>query len=168
MIATTERATPLNTSQAFRLEAFWSALPQWAERIQRHVEQSIQASDQNLGHLEELVLKDTQEIQRRAVGEAAQKKADGTPPRCPGCGNLLRRVTAGHARSFETRFGSITIQRARGYCKRCHKWRFPADTALGLADTAGYSPSVQEMAALGVSKLPVAEAEMVIERLAGV
>jgi len=132
------------------------------------VEQSIGASDQNLGHLEELVLKDTKEIQRKAVEEAAQKKAEGTPPRCPCCGNLLRRVTTGHTRSFETRFGSITIGRARGYCKRCHKWRFPADTALGLAETAGYSPSVQEMAALGVSKLPVAEAEMVIERLAGV
>jgi hypothetical protein len=53
------------------------------------------------------------------------------------CGNLLRRVTTGHARSFETRFCSITIRRVRGYCKGCHKWRFPADAALGLADTAG-------------------------------
>lgn len=150
------------------LEAFCSELPRWAERIQMRVQHSVQASDQNLGHLEELVLKETKEIQRKAVEEAAQKKADGTPPRCPCCGNLLRRVTLGHSRSFETRFGSITIERARGYCKRCRKWRFPADSALGLAETAGYSPSVQEMAALGVSKLPVAEAQMVIERLAGV
>ena len=163
-----EKPTCSKSSKTFCLEAFCAALPQWAEHIQMRVEQSIGASDQNLGHLEELVLKDTKEIQRMAVEEAAQKKAEGTPPRCPCCGNLLRRVTTGHTRSFETRFGSITIGRARGYCKRCHKWRFPADTALGLAETAGYSPSVQEMAALGVSKLPVAEAEMVIERLAGV
>jgi hypothetical protein len=168
MMTIIENPTSSKGSKTFCLEAFCAALPQWAERIQMRVEQSIGASDQNLGHLEELVLKDTKEIQRKAVEEAAQKKAEGTPPRCPCCGNLLRRVTTGHARSFETRFGSISIRRARGYCKRCHKWRFPADAALGLAETAGYSPSVQEMAALGVSKLPVAEAEMVIERLAGV
>src|SRR2546428_5902122 len=164
---TEEPASAKNTksSNSFCLEAFCAALPQWAERLQMRVEQSIQASDQNLGHLEELVLKDTKEIQRKAVEQAAQKKAEATPPRCPCCGRLLSRVTEGHARSFETRFGSITIQRARGYCKRCRKWRFPADHALGLADTAGYSPSVQEMAALGVSKLPGAEAEMGIERL---
>lgn len=171
MMTITEKPAVAKTSKpsrSFCLEAFCAALLPWAERIQMRVEQSIQASDQNLGHLEELVLKDPQELQRQAVEEAAQKKADGTPPRCPCCGNLLRRVTQDHARSFETRFGTITIQRARGYCKRCHKWRFPADAALGLTDTAGYSPSVQEMAALGVSKLPVAEAEMVIERLAGV
>jgi len=37
-----------------------------------------------------------------------------------------------------------------------------------LEDTAGYSPGVQEIAALAVSKLPVAEASAVVERLAGV
>ena len=39
----------------------------------------------------------------------------------------------------------MTIRRLCGYCKRCRKWRFPADTALGLEETAGYSPAVQEM-----------------------
>jgi hypothetical protein len=168
MTITIKKPTLPKTSKAFCLESFCAELPQWAKRLQIGVEQSIEASDQNLGHLEELVLKETKEIQRKAVEEAAQKKAASTPPRCPCCGNLLRRVTGGHARSFESRFGSITIERVRGYCKRCHKWRFPADAVLGLAETAGYSPSVQEMAALAVSKLPVAEAERVIERLAGV
>jgi len=168
MMTLTEKPTSTKASKTFCLEAFCAALPQWAERIQRRVQQSLQASDQNLGHLEELLLKDTKEIQRQAVEEAAQKKAEGVPARCPCCGQLLRRVTSGHSRSFETRFGSITLQRTRGYCKRCRKWRYPADAALGLAETAGYSPSVQEMAALAVSKLPVAEAERVIERLAGV
>ena len=168
MKAITTSSRAVKEAKPFCLESFCAALPQWAERLQMQIEQSIQASDQNLGHLEELVLRDTKEIQRKAVEEAAQKKADGTLARCPCCGNVLRRVTTGHSRSFETRFGTITISRARGYCKRCRKWRFPADYALGLAETAGYSPSVQEMAALGVSKLPVAEAEMVIQRLAGV
>lgn len=44
----------------------------------------------------------------------------------------------------------------------------PADSALGLAETAGYSPSVQEMGALLVSKMPVSEASLVLEHLTGV
>ena len=39
---------------------------------------------------------------------------------------------------------------------------------MGLSDTGGASPSVQEMAALTVSKMPVKEASAVIERLTGV
>jgi hypothetical protein len=39
---------------------------------------------------------------------------------------------------------------------------------LGVADTGGASPAVQELAALAVSKMPVAEAEAVLERMAGV
>jgi hypothetical protein len=39
---------------------------------------------------------------------------------------------------------------------------------LSLSDTGGASPSVQEMAALTVSKMPVKEASAVIERLTGV
>src|SRR6185436_1202509 len=77
----------------------------------------------------------------------------------------LSRVTGGHGRSFESRFGTIRVERARGYCKRCRKWRFPADVALGLEETAGYSPRVQEMSALLASKMPVAEASAVLEHL---
>ena len=39
---------------------------------------------------------------------------------------------------------------------------------LGLENTAGYSPGVQELAALAVRRFPVAEASVVIERLTGV
>jgi len=84
------------------------------------------------------------------------------------CGKPLSRVTANHQRSFECKFGSLTIQRTRGYCKRCRKWRFPADAVLGLEETAGYSPRVQEMAALLASKMPVGEASVVLEHLTGV
>jgi hypothetical protein len=87
---------------------------------------------------------------------------------CPVCQQKLSRLSAGHPRTFDTRFGSITIQRSRGYCKRCRKWRVPADAALGLEETAGYSPAVQEMAALLASKMPVEEASVVLERLTGV
>jgi hypothetical protein len=110
----------------------------------------------------------SRELLRQAAEKAAQQKADGTPPICPVCGHKLSRLSADHARSFECRFGSITVRRCRGYCRRCRKWRFPADTVLGLEETAGYSPRVQEMAALLASKMPVAEASAVLEHLTGV
>jgi hypothetical protein len=111
---------------------------------------------------------DVQSLLREAVQRGAQAKADNTPPLCPVCQQKLSRLSADHPRTFDTRFGAITVNRTRGYCKRCRKWRVPADTALGLEETAGYSPAVQEMAALLASKMPVEEARVVLERLTGV
>lgn len=136
--------------------------------LERSIQRLIVASDQNLGHLERQAAADVQELLRQSVERGAQAKADGTPPRCPVCGQPLSRVSQGHSRTFETRFGSITVQRSRGYCKRCRKWRVPADTALGLEETAGYSPAVQDMAALLASKMPVEQASEVLEHLTGV
>lgn len=126
------------------------------------------ASDQNLGHFEVQVAHDVQELLRQAIQRGAQAKADATPPVCPVCGHPLTRLASGHARTFQSRYGSITVQRTRGYCKRCRKWRTPADAALGLEQSAGYSPAVQDMAALLASKMPVAEASAVLEHLTGV
>jgi hypothetical protein len=136
------------------------------------LEQSIQrctlASDQNLGHLEVQAARDVQELLRAAMERGAQAKADSTPPLCPVCQQKLSRLSAEHPRTFECRYGSINVRRTRGYCKRCRKWRVPADTALGLEESAGYSPAVQEMAALLASKMPVEDASVVLEHLTGV
>jgi hypothetical protein len=140
----------------------------WQERLQAGLGRVINAEDQTMGHLEEEVLGKTKELQRAVLEEASQKKADLSPPVCPVCKKELSRVTPGHARSYQTRFGEVTIRRARGWCRKCKCWRFPADHVLGLSEAGSCSPSVQEMAALAVSKLPVAEASAVIERLAGV
>src|SRR5690349_98767 len=121
-----------------------------------------------MGHLEEEILQKTRELQRVALEEASQKKADLTPPVCPVCRNKLGRVSQNYERTYQTRFGGVTIGRARGWCRKCKRWRFPADHALGLSDEGSSSPGVQEMAALAVSKLPVAEASAVIQRLTGV
>lgn len=144
------------------------AVTAWQQRLQAGLSRSIQASDQTLGHLEEEILQKTRDLERAVLEEAAQKKADQSPPHCPVCSGLLSRLTHGHERSYQTRFGPVTIRRSRGWCRKCKAWRFPADHRLGLAATGGCSPGVQEMAALGVSKLPVAEAGAVIERLTGV
>jgi hypothetical protein len=140
----------------------------WTARLRAGLTRSVQASDQTLGHLEEEILHQTRGLERRLLEEAAQKKADQTPPRCPVCGHALSRRTHDHPRTYQTRFGPVTIRRLRGWCRRCRVWRFPADHALGLSDTGSASPSVQEMVALTVSKMPVQEASAVIARLTGV
>jgi hypothetical protein len=136
--------------------------------LEKAIAAMVLSSDQNLGHLEQQAARDVEELQRQTVERGAQAKADNTPPLCPVCGKPLSRVSGDHGRSFETRFGPISIKRSRGYCKRCRKWRVPADAALGLEETAGYSPAVQEMAALLASKMPVQEASAVLEHLTGI
>ena len=149
-------------------KAFEEAVTAWQERLTAGLNRSIEASDQTMGHLEEEIHRNTLEVQRMALEQAAQQKAGQAPPVCPVCGHQLTRLTQGHARSYQTRFGLVTIKRARGWCRRCKCWRFPADHLLGLAETGSCSPGVQEMAALVASKMPVGEASAVLERLTGV
>lgn len=137
------------------------AMAEAVERFRCHVKG-------DLGDLEREVTTLAQELVRAALEEGAQRRADATPPRCPKCGQVLKRQSGEHARTFTTRAGEITVRRQRGYCRKCGKWRMPADPALGLADTAGYSPDVREMGALLVSKMPVSEASLVLEHLTGV
>jgi hypothetical protein len=136
--------------------------------LEHSIERCARASDHNLGHLEIQVAQDVQELLRAALERGAQAKADATPPLCPACQQPLTRLSVNQPRTFESRYGAICVQRTRGYCKRCRKWRVPADSALGLAESAGYSPAVQEMAALLTSKMPVEEASAVLEHLTGV
>jgi len=136
--------------------------------LEHSIQRLVVGSDQNLGHLEVQAAQDVKELLRQTIERGAQAKAEATPPVCPVCGQTLSRLSADHPRTFESRFGSITVKRTRGYCKRCHKWRVPADAALGLEESAGYSPAVQDMAALLASKMPVEDASAVLEHLAGV
>jgi hypothetical protein len=149
-------------------ETFAGPVAEWQARLTAGLSRSIEASDQTLGHLEEEILHETRGLERKLMEEAAQKKADQSPPVCPVCGHKLSRCTRDHERTFQSRFGLVKIKRLRGWCRRCQVWCFPADHALGLSETGGASPSVQEMAALTVSKMPVKEASAVIERLTGV
>jgi hypothetical protein len=139
-----------------------------ADTLEEGVQRFLMSDEQNLGDIELEIEQQSRELLRAAAEKAAQKKADLTPPVCPVCQKPLSRMSGEHRRSFECKFGTITIGRTRGYCKRCRKWRFPADTALGLEESAGYSPRVQEMAALLASKMPVSEASTVLEHLTGV
>lgn len=154
-----------NESFALDFEAF--AL-QWQNKMENSMQTIVASQEESLGSMEEAILKETKEAQRNILEKAAQAKADQTPPNCPKCGRPLSRLTHGHKRQVETRFGVITVARSYGYCQKCDQWFYPADLVLGLNKNASASPGVQEMAALAVSKMPVSDAAKVVERLTGV
>lgn len=147
---------------------FLSGMEAWANQMETTLDRTVRCADQGMGHLEEQLTVGTQELQRQALERAAQAKAEATPPRCPVCGRPLTRKQRDHQRTIATRFGSVKIRRTRGWCARCKQWRFPADTALGLGETATASPTLQEAAALLVAQMPAAEAAAILERLTGV
>jgi hypothetical protein len=139
-----------------------------ADVLEDEVRAFVASKNENLGDIEVRIEQQSRELLRAATEKAAQNKADLSPPVCSVCQKPLSQVSHGHQRSFECKFGTIVIRRSRGYCKRCRKWRFAADSVLGLEESAGYSPRVQEMAALLASKMPVSEASAVLEHLTGV
>lgn len=123
----------------------------------------FQASDgEGLGHLEELLKKPSGDFLAEALRLAAQQKADQIPLKCPVCGRKLtrRRKTE---RTVQTLFGQIKLVRTQGWCAKCQEWFCPADEALGVE--SGYSPGVQQAAALLASKMPLGEASAVMEHL---
>ena len=72
-------------------------------------------------------------------GCATQSRSSGAGSSC--LSKQAGPLEASHpTTASQTRFGLIGIQRARGYCKRCRKWRFPADTVLGLPEEADAIP----------------------------
>ncbi len=127
---------------------------------------SVANDQENMGHLEEGLLVEGRELQRQLLEKAAQTKADNTPRRCPRCGPPLTRVTHGHGRTVESRFGAVRLRRSRGWCRRCGEYCFPADVRLGLERSTA-SPGVQETAAMLVSKMSAPEASAVLQRLTG-
>jgi len=150
------------------LKAFGQPLLDWQRRLVAGLDRNIDDQGHTLGHIEEEIARKTRDLERTVAEEVAQKKAATAAPVCPVCKARLTRMTQGHKRTLQTRFGPITIQRSRGWCRKCKEWRYPADDLLGIAGGGSASPSVQEMAALVGSKMPMTEASAVIERLTGV
>src|SRR5438132_939370 len=117
-----------------RLKAFGQPVLDWQKRLIAGLDRSIDDPSHTLGHIEEEIARKTRDLERTVAEEVAQKKADSAPPICPVCKAKLTRVTHGHRRTIQTRFGPITIQRSRGWCRKCKEWRFPADDLLGIAE----------------------------------
>jgi hypothetical protein len=127
---------------------------------------SVANHQENMGHLEEVLMAEGRELQRQLLEKAVQSKADNTPLRCPICGGPLTRVTHDHERTIGSRFGAVRLRRSRGWCRKCDVYHFPADFRLGLERSTA-SPGMQETAALLVSKMPAPEASAVLQRLTG-
>ena len=66
---------------------------------------ATRAAGQNLGHLEEALLRAGHELFRQRLETAAQEKAAAAPPRCPHGQHKLRRLTDGHGTTVQTRWG---------------------------------------------------------------
>ena len=114
-------------------EMFARPVAGWQARLTAGLSRSRPASDQNLGHWEEQILHSTRDLERKLLEEAAPKKAGQSPPVCPVCGHKLSRCTRDHERTFQSRFGPVTVKRLRGGCRRCAAGCFPADRVLGLS-----------------------------------
>ena len=92
-------------------ETFARPVSDWQARLMAGLNRSVRACDHNLGHLEEQISRETRSLEGQLLEEAAQKKADQSPPVCPVCGHKLSRCTDGHERTFQSRFGPVTIRR---------------------------------------------------------
>ncbi len=121
-----------------------------------------------LGHIEETVRQSTFAIQCQLVEKAMQSKADATPAVCPHCLEPLIKITRAVQKTIRIFCGEAKLTRVHGYCSGCDQWCFPADFALGLMENSTASPLVQEISALMVGKMPAAQAEEIIQRVAGI
>jgi hypothetical protein len=131
--------------------------------FERSAGEFMEEPGQNLGHLEEGLLRPLYEAARLALQQAAQRKADQAVMRCPLGHKLTKRVKVKN--TVDTRYGPITLTRRLGWCEKCDAWFCPADLLLGIE--GGKSPSIQEAAALLNAKMPAPDAEAVLKRLTG-
>ena len=77
---------------------------QWLCGLAGQLHQSALCAGEDLGHLEEELLRGGHEVFRQMLEKAAQLKADQAPPVCPVCQSKLSRWKAGHGTSIQTRF----------------------------------------------------------------
>src|SRR3989442_4436898 len=101
-----ERVPPSGSSS----EAMHQPVLDWQARLTAGLNRIIKASDQSLGHIEEEIARRTRDLERTVTEEVAQRKANQMPPHCPHCGAKLTRLSEGHVRTIQTRFGPITIR----------------------------------------------------------
>lgn len=146
-------------------------LAQWLEPMCALLTQAADLTDafcsdkqEGLGHLEANLQKPLAALKAQLLERAAQRKAEQTPPECPVCARKLTRRRKVE-RTVHTLSGDIQVTRTLGWCSKCQQWFCPGDEALGVE--SGYSPAVQELAALFVSQMPLSEASQVIEHVTG-
>lgn len=140
----------------------------WVADFERRISHVVDRIGYGLGHIEETVRQSALALQCQLVEKAMQAKADTIPALCDKCLGPLVDTRVAKPRTIDIYCGKATLTRRYGFCGPCQKWSFPADFALGLLENSNASPLVQEMSALLVAKMPAAQAEEIIARVAGV
>lgn len=143
-------------------------LAEWNRDMETRLAQIVSNPENNLGHIEEAIRQGSLELQRKAVERAMQAKADAVDEKCHCCQTPLIDKKRRVPKTIRSHCGQVILYRSSGWCENCDHWVYPADKALGLSENSTASPLVQEMCALLVSKMPAAQAELVIARLTGV
>jgi hypothetical protein len=139
---------------------------QWLERVRTELEEQV-ANGCDAGTLEALLEQRLRELGLPLLGEALQKLADRQALCCPQCGDPLQVERHGRVRHVFSVFGKVPFRRSYGFCLRCGKRFYPADSAMGLQERAPASPRVQEICALMVLESPAGQAEASVRRLTG-
>ena len=139
----------------------------WMAKIHEQLQELIQSPNTNMGHLEELLERQSRKLMRPILEQAAQKLIGRRPLNCPNCHRPLCVEDRGRKRVLDSTFGPVTIARDYGWCAGCHDWFYPADLALGLHGRAGASPRIQEICALMVITSPAAQAQKNLRRITG-
>ena len=140
----------------------------WSRDLTQRLGHVVDRTGYGLGHIEETVRQSVFAIQCQLVEQAMQAKADGTPTVCVKCLKPLIETKRAIQKTIKIYCGYVKLKRAYGFCPGCKTWCFPADFALGLLENSTASPLVQEMSALLVAKMPAAQAEDIIQRVAGI
>lgn len=138
--------------------AFLSQTADCVQEFENHLQS-------NLGYLEQSLKKPLNELRTAAVQKAVQQVADKMPAKCLKCDQKLT-LRQWLERTVDVGSGEFRLKRLYGRCQGCGQWCCPVDERLQIE--SGYSPHVQEMAALFSSKLPIAEASLVLERATGI
>ena len=88
-----EKTVPQSDSS---YKTFDRPVADWQARLRAGLNQSVQASEETLGHLEEQILQQTQGLERRLLEEAAQKESR---PNAAGVPCLRAPLEPAHARA---------------------------------------------------------------------
>ena len=121
-----------------------------------------------MGDMEKALSQINKEVCRKTLELLTQETATNQNLICHECEHDMNVKEHNRQREVTTSFGKINFVRSYGFCVHCHKYGFPADTALGLQEHAPASPRIQEISALTTLRIPAGQAESDLYRLTGI
>ena len=105
------------------------------------MQSSALCADQDLGHMEEHLLRGGNEILGRMLEKGAQLKADQAPPSCTVCQNQLSRWKPGHGRAFKLALEAFVFNERAATANGAANGVFPPTRWHILFPHSKYDPS---------------------------